>query len=82
MDEALAYAIAPGGFAYDAGIGGLERTAARNRSDTAYGRFARLAIAIRPAMTAALEATRSGTRGQLAELLDEICRAAQSSSSS
>ncbi len=77
MGEALAYAIAPGGFAYDAGIGGLERTAARNGSDTAYGRFARLAIAIRPAMTAALEATRSGKRGQLDELLADICRAAE-----
>jgi hypothetical protein len=30
MDEVLAYAIAPGGFAYNAGVGGLERSAATN----------------------------------------------------
>jgi hypothetical protein len=71
--EALAYAIAPGLFAHGDALGALERQRDRNAASTPYGRFARLAIAIRPLMQQMLERPQHDS---LRALLDATCAAA------
>jgi hypothetical protein len=76
MGEALAYAVAPGSFAYGEAIGGLERGVARNSAEAPYGKFSRLATAVRSDMRDALQAAAAGKRGGLEDLASAVCRAA------
>jgi len=78
MGEAIAYAMAPGLFAYGTSVGALEAQARRYAQDdptSSYARFTRLAIAIKPAVADALARANAGVRGHLSSLYDAVCRA-------
>jgi len=72
--EAIAYAIAPGILAYGESAGALERQRDRNARDSSYGRFVRLAIAIRPLVREMLQRPRHDA---LRAVLDATCEAAK-----
>jgi hypothetical protein len=80
LGEAIAYATAPGLFAYGSSIGALELQAERYTRDSpasSYARFTRLAVAIKPAVADALARAEAGERGQLPSLFDAVCTANQ-----
>lgn len=72
IGESLAYATAPGIFAY----GGVTLESFASGEGPS-GRFARLAIAVRPAVLRRVLRASSGERGGLADLFAEVCRAAR-----
>lgn len=74
VGEALAYAVAPGLFAYGEGVGELDRLVRRTSPREPYGRFVRLAVAIRPVMKAALAQPQPDS---FDVLLANVCTAAK-----